>query len=106
MNFFGVGLFLSIENFSLLLLKVEAKKFLIFVKTFLVLPDTKKNPDTTKKSQRFTYLENLISDQIGKIGKGVSSPIVLIFVCRRVPIFVYKTAGNEAISSGFDSTLI
>ena len=57
-------------------------------------------------SQRFTYLENLIFDQIGKIGKGVSSPIVLISMCRRVPIFVYKTAGNEAISSGFDSTLI
>ena len=59
-----------------------------------------------KVSQRFTYLENLIFDQIGTIGKGVSSPIVLISMCRRVPIFVYKTAGNEAISSGFDSTLI
>lgn len=105
MIFFGQGLFLSIENFSLLLLKVEAKKFLIFVKSFLVLADTKKI-QIPQKSQRFTYLENLISDQIGKIGKGVSSPIVLIFVCRRVPIFVYKTAGNEAISSGFDSTLI
>ena len=58
------------------------------------------------RCQRFTYLENLIFDQIGKIGKGVSSPIVLISMCRRVPIFVYKTAGNEAISSGFDSTLI
>ena len=44
--FFSGTFFLSIENFSLLLLKVEGKKFLIFVKTFLVLTDTK-NLDTT-----------------------------------------------------------
>ena len=52
MNFFGEGLLLSIENFSLLLLKVEAKKFLIFVKTFLVLPDTKKKSRYHKKKSK------------------------------------------------------
>ena len=66
MNFFWEGLFLSIENFSLLLLKVEAKKFLIFVKTFLVLPDTKKNPDTTKKVKGLLTLKILFLTRLAK----------------------------------------
>ena len=66
MNFLGEGLFLSIENFSLLLLKVEAKKFLIFVKTFLVLADTKKNPDTTKKVKGLLTLKILFLTKLAK----------------------------------------
>ena len=66
MNFLGEGLFLSIENFSLLLLKVEAKKFLIFVKTFLVLPDTKKIQIPQKKVKGLLTLKILFLTKLAK----------------------------------------